>query len=114
MSKGKCKLCLRDGMDLQDSLFLSAGLYRILRDAGEANPNPWAVTERAVFQTSEQVKAPLICSDCEQRLSKNGENWVLRNCLKADRMVSADLLDGSNTLPESFIAVGHRTERWTD
>lgn len=72
-------------MDLHDSHFLSAGIYRILRDDEEANPNPWAVTEKAVFQTSKQVKAPLLCSDCEQRLSKNGENWVLRNCLKADR-----------------------------
>ena len=72
-------------MDLRDSHFLSAGIYRILRDDGAPNPNPWALTAEAAFQTSRQMKAPLLCPDCEQRLSKNGENWVLRNCLKADR-----------------------------
>ena len=85
MTKGECKLCLRDGMDLRDSHFLSAGIYRILRDDGAPNPNPWAITEKAAFQTSKQLKAPLLCPDCEQRLSKSGENWVLRNGLKADR-----------------------------
>ncbi|HUJ30839.1 MAG TPA: hypothetical protein VLY23_06125 [Candidatus Acidoferrum sp.] len=85
MSKGKCKLCLLDGMDLQESHFLSAGIYRLLRGDGEANPNPWVIMEKAAFQTSKQQKAPLLCSDCEQRLSRNGENWALRNCLKADR-----------------------------
>jgi hypothetical protein len=30
------------------------------------------------------MKAPLLCKGCEQRLSKEGENWVLANCLKKD------------------------------
>ena len=25
-----------------------------------------------------------MCDDCEGRFSKNGENWVLRHCLKRD------------------------------
>ena len=28
------------------------------------------------------MTAPLLCQDCEQRLSKNGERWVLSHCLK--------------------------------
>ena len=52
MSIGKCKLCLLDGMDLQESHFLSAGIYRLLRGDGEPNPNPWVIMEKAAFQTS--------------------------------------------------------------
>lgn len=82
---GKCKLCLRDGVELQASHFLSAGIYRILCDDGEKNPNPWLITPKGAVQTSRQMKARLLCRDCEQRFSKQGENWVLRNCLKKDR-----------------------------
>jgi hypothetical protein len=81
---GKCKLCLRDGVDLQQSHFLPAGIYRILRDDGVENPNPWVITQTTEFQTSAQMKARLLCPDCEQRLSKNGEQWVLSHCLQRD------------------------------
>jgi hypothetical protein len=88
MSKGKCKLCLLNGMDLQESHFVSAGIYRLLRGDGEANPNPWVIMEKAAFQTSKQQKAPLLCSDCEQRLSRNGE-----------KLGSAELSQGGSKLP---------------
>jgi hypothetical protein len=35
-------------------------------------------------QTSRQMTARLLCCKCEQRLSKYGENWVLRHCLRND------------------------------
>ena len=79
---GQCRLCLQDSVNLQNSHFLPAGIYRILRDKSEKNPNPWLITSQNALQTSQQMTAPLLCSDCEQRLSKNGERWVLRNCLK--------------------------------
>jgi hypothetical protein len=82
---GKCKLCLRDGVDLQLSHLNPAGVYRVLRDDTEKNPNPWLLTKTAAVQTSKQTRARLLCRDCEQRFSQNGENWVLRHCLKADR-----------------------------
>lgn len=85
MKIGKCKLCLRDGLELQDSHFLPKGVYRILRDDGAPNPNPWLISERKSVQISLQLKAPLLCRDCEQRFSKHGEAWVLANCLKKDR-----------------------------
>jgi hypothetical protein len=83
--KGRCKLCLKDMVDLQVSHFLPAGIYRILRDVTEGNPNPWRITETTAFQTSRQVTALLLCKCCEQRLSKHGEDWVLRHCLRDDR-----------------------------
>ena len=81
---GKCKLCLQDGRELQQSHYLPAGVYRILRDNQEKNPHPWLLTPRATLQTSKQLTAPLFCGECEQRLSRNGEDWVLKNCLKPD------------------------------
>lgn len=83
--KGKCKLCLRDGMDLQQSHFVPAAIYRILRSENAKNPNPLLLTKTAVYQTSRQMKAWLLCRDCEQLFSRKGENWVLRRCLQADR-----------------------------
>ena len=86
--KGRCKLCLKDMVDLQDSHFLPAGIYRIIRDAKEDNPNPLEITEKTAVQTSRQVTAWLLCRCCEQRLSKNGEDWVLRNCLRSNSRFS--------------------------
>ncbi len=81
---GRCKLCLRDAVNLQDSHFLPAGIYRILRDEGETNPNPCHVTSKGAVQTSKQMKARLLCKVCEEKLNKSGENWVLGYGRKKD------------------------------
>ena len=83
--KGQCRLCLRSPVELKKSHFMPAGVYRLLRgDSSEKNPNPVAMTAKAAVQTSRQITASLLCGDCEGRLSKNGENWVLKHCLKRD------------------------------
>jgi hypothetical protein len=79
-----CKLCLQIVDKLEDSHFLSAGIYRRLRDEHSVNPNPVLVTPTGVLPTSKQAKAHLLCRECEQLLSKQGESWVLANCLQAD------------------------------
>jgi hypothetical protein len=48
------------------------------------NPNPWNITNSDAAQTSWQMTNYLFCGSCEQRLSKNGEYWVLRHCLRQD------------------------------
>ena len=82
----QCRLCCQypPRLKLENSHFLSAGIYRILRDDKEKNPNPWLFTGKMAVQTSRQMKAPLLCWDCEQRFSNLGENWVLRHCLRQD------------------------------
>jgi hypothetical protein len=83
--KGKCKLCLQEGVDLQESHFLPKGLYRLLRgDPQKGNPNPYLLTKHAAVQSSHQKKTWLLCRECEQRFSKNGEDWILRNASKRD------------------------------
>ncbi len=79
-----CKLCLKFVAKLEDSHFLSAGIYRRMRDLTAKNPNPMLLTPKGALQTSKQIKTPLLCSECEQRFSKHGENWVLARCLQAD------------------------------
>jgi len=80
----QCKLCLQSVSSLRDSHFLSAGIYRILRDDNAKNPNPWVLSGKTAVQISRQMKAHLLCADCEQRFSKLGENWVLKHCLRKD------------------------------
>lgn len=49
------------------------------------NPNPWLLTpQRAPHQSSRQVWAHLLCTDCEQRLNRNGEKWMLANGMQRD------------------------------
>ncbi|MFZ1007776.1 MAG: hypothetical protein WAN65_13120 [Candidatus Sulfotelmatobacter sp.] len=81
---GQCKLCLRDA-ELQDSHFLSKGIYKILRENDAQNPNPFSITRGAVIQTSRQLKSHLLCRLCENLLNEGGEKWVLTNCLQNDR-----------------------------
>ena len=80
---GECKLC-RQITTLRDSHYLSKGIYKRLHDLTERNPNPISISRNAIVQTSKQKTAYLLCSDCEQRLSTYGENWVLGHCLQVD------------------------------
>jgi hypothetical protein len=82
---GTCRLCLSNHVALQKSHFIPAGLYRILREPKLKNPNPWVLSPMGAIQTSSQRTARLLCANCEQRLSAQGERWVLGNCLRADR-----------------------------
>lgn len=43
------------------------------------NPNPVALSNNELVQSSTQLSDYLLCSDCEQKFSKNGESWVLAN-----------------------------------
>lgn len=81
---GKCKLCLRDGVELQDSHYLSKGIYKRLRSERAEKPHPVLITKTKTVQTSLQLKNHLFCKSCEDRLNSGGERWVLRHCLQND------------------------------
>jgi hypothetical protein len=74
-----CALCLKRKR-LRDSHLLPAGILRLLRDDELKNPNPFLMSLDHVGQTSSQAKQYLLCHDCEQRFSKNGESWVINHC----------------------------------
>ena len=78
MPIGKCKLCLREGVELQKSHFLPAGGYKLIQSFDGSPP---VVTKDGIaIQTNEQITAHILCSECEERFNKNGEDWVMRYC----------------------------------
>lgn len=77
MPLGKCPLCLRDNQELQDSHYVPRSAYKIFRAGSLKNPNPIAVINDRMSQTSYQVHDFVFCWDCEQLLSRNGEEWVI-------------------------------------
>jgi hypothetical protein len=76
MPVGICKLCLQNRV-LEDSHLLPAALYRMSRWEGSANPNPMLISSRGRVQTSKQIKDYVLCHDCEQRFSRNGERYTM-------------------------------------
>jgi len=92
---GLCALCLRDSQVLQKSHFLPAGVYRIIRDETQDNPDPLKLNDNGVFQDSRQVWDYFLCQECEQRLNKNGEEWFLRHCWRKTEFLLGSLVDES-------------------
>ena len=82
LHRGACRLCLQQ-KQLRHSHLLSAALYRFMREPSEDNPDPIFVTPGQSRQTSDQIRDHLFCGECEDRFSKGGETWVLRNCYRA-------------------------------
>jgi hypothetical protein len=88
---GTCGLC-REQRDLRDSHLLPASVYKLLREPDCLNPNPVMVTRAHAGATSRQVTARLLCQDCEQRFSRNGERYVLAQCARRDSFPLRDTL----------------------
>ena len=93
---GKCALCKRNNQDLRNSHFLPAGVYRVIRDETRSNPDPLKFTDIGVIRDSKQVSDYLLCGDCEQRLSRKGENWFLRHCWKKNQFRLSALLESAS------------------
>jgi hypothetical protein len=77
MPLGKCPLCLRESQELQDSHYLPKGAYKPSRSSNLKNPNPAVISGGRLYQTSDQVHDFVFCWDCEQLLSREGENWII-------------------------------------
>jgi len=88
MPVGICKLCLKE-KELQDSHLLGRAVYKVIREEGE---DPVVMTPDLIVSTSRQVRAHLLCSDCEQRFSKNGEQYFSSVMARKDKFVLLDLL----------------------
>ena len=80
--RGVCALCKHVSI-LQNSHLMPKALYRLLRSPELANPNPTMMTSDFFLETSRQAKTFLLCSACEQRFHRNGEDWMMRNCCRA-------------------------------
>lgn len=76
MPRGICKLCLKEA-ELRNSHYLPQAAYAANRADSLRNPNPVALLGTRAIQTSDQLRAPTYCGDCEDLLNRNGERWVL-------------------------------------
>jgi len=74
---GLCKLCQREGQELQESHLLPAGMYRRLLSE-DKNPHPILITRAGSRSSSEQITDNVLCRDCESRFGRLGENYALR------------------------------------
>jgi hypothetical protein len=70
---GKCRLCLREGVELLMSHFVSRKLYY------SGNKRLEFVNLMDAGSDPKELKAPLLCAACEARFSKNGEDEVLKH-----------------------------------
>jgi hypothetical protein len=75
---GNCKLC-HQTKTLLKSHYLPKGAYRVNRARELSNSNPVVLFASEAKQSQTQLKDNVLCSDCEERFNKNGENWVLAN-----------------------------------
>jgi hypothetical protein len=98
MPVGVCKLCLQT-KDLQDSHLYPRGLYKALLDTSERNQNPEWMTQTRAVRISRHITDYVLCWDCEQLFSRNGENWVVPNAFNGktfklrDTLLSAKPID---------------------
>lgn len=76
MKHGVCKLCLRRAA-LLDSHYLPKGVYAMNMAKTLKNPNPVTLARGKAKQISDQLRGHTFCAECEDRLNKNGEKWVL-------------------------------------
>lgn len=91
----RCALC-RNERPLRGSHFIPAGVYRILREQEE---RPYRMDDDGTFQDDRQIRAPLLCDECEQRFNKGGENWFLQNCAQPSGFRLHSLL--TSAIPEA-------------
>jgi hypothetical protein len=81
-AQGTCQLCLQE-RELRSSHLIPKSSYRLLRNEGFSNPNPFIHGVEHSVQTSKQAQQYLLCSDCEQLFSKRGEAWVMSHCWRS-------------------------------
>src|SRR6266404_2162375 len=104
---GKCCLCLEQ-RELQRSHLLPKALYRLIGSGTNPDhPDTVQLSSRGIKKSSEQVWRHLLCVECEDRLNKNGEKWVLHNCYRGRGIfrLRAELMTRPNLSPGAKIEI---------
>jgi len=74
---GDCALCQTKNVQLIDSHYIPAGVYKLLRSPHLKNQNPVLISASTAMTSAQQASDFLLCAKCERRLNDNGENWVV-------------------------------------
>jgi len=77
-----CKLCLQVNKDLCESHYLPKALFGLSREDGDS---PILLSPSLILPTDRQIKARLLCRECEQRFSERGEDYALSMVNRGDR-----------------------------
>lgn len=72
-----CKLCLREE-ELQRSHLMPSSLYKKSRSNDPKQPHPLVRTVAGTRPSSYQVRDYVFCWNCEQRFSREGEDYMMR------------------------------------
>jgi hypothetical protein len=101
MTKGNqvietCKLCRSVG-PLRESHYIPKSAYKLIGRANEGAPV--ILKKKVAIQKDEQIKAYVLCQECEQRFSENGERWVMKFCHRVgEGFKLKDLIESSKPL----------------
>jgi hypothetical protein len=94
-------MCLEENKQIGSSHLMPAGLYETCRNG---TSEPIKVSDQIVMETSRQTQDYLLCvgkGSCEERLNKEGEQWVLPMLMKKDRSFPLyDLLKSKSEFEE--------------
>jgi hypothetical protein len=71
---------------------MPAAIFGQLRDPSRKNPHPVLITAGVSTTSSRQIKDYILCNDCEQRFSEQGESWVLANMARPAGFALQDAL----------------------
>lgn len=107
-----CALCRQPRL-LRDSHVIPRGCY--LRARGRRrdpvlDKSPVNIANGRAFQSQQQLKAELLCSECEARLNKGGERYFLQNCIQQDERFPIYEVIQANL--ESSIPMNADTRYW--
>jgi hypothetical protein len=101
---GICKLC-RQERHLQRSHLIPRAFYNLLRTPGLSDPSPIVADSERTRASQEQLAQPLLCTQCEGLLNRNGEQWVLAKTYRL-RGPSPLYVALSNALPDPTFGSG--------
>ena len=92
--QGICKLCLKSRI-LCKSHYLGRALHVLSR---EDRSNAIVLTPKIVTATPKQLWAHLLCSECEKRISKNGDIILLGLLNRKDKFLLLDTLKNAKPM----------------
>lgn len=81
MLQGKCGLCKKNN-NIVDSHLISRSIYKTLNEMSYSINQPILLNQKKAISISEQISSYFLCNACEQRLSKLGEDHVIRYIYK--------------------------------
>jgi len=78
---GQCALCQQQ-KPLRRSHLVPAAVYKLVRKLDTGEHDLVHVGRRVSVASSLEIRAHLLCTECEQRFHENGESYTLKNCFR--------------------------------